>query len=210
MLKKIFLFCLFFVGLVNLSFAQVQLMPKEIGGKPVSSLQFDVVMESEKQNMAMKMYFKGDKTRMEIDTPGQGTVTQIVKDNKAYMYMPSQGIAISISLDEFKNKMVTPTMPQNVDLQIVGEETIDGRLCDVYQYTLEGQVYKAWVDKERKFVLKMQAPQATMYFKNVVINGDINDSLFEFPAGVQVQDMSGMMKQMQGMMDKYKDKLKTQ
>lgn len=207
MLKKIFLFCLVFGGLVNFSFAQVQLMPKEIGGQAISSLQFDVVMESEKQNMSMKMYFKGDKTRMEIDTPGQGIITQIVKDNKAYMYMPSQGIAISISLDDFKDKMVTPTMPQNVDLQIVGEEVIDGHLCDIYQYTLEGQVCKAWVDKERKFVLKMQSSQVTMHFKNVIINGDINDSLFEFPAGVQVQDMTGMMKQMQGMMDKYKDKI---
>ncbi|MFH1198851.1 MAG: DUF4412 domain-containing protein [Candidatus Omnitrophota bacterium] len=208
MFKKILLFCLFFIGLVNLSFAEVQLMPKEIGGKPVSSLQFDVVMESEKQNMTMKMYFKGDKTRMEMDMPGQGKITEILKDNKAYMYMPSQGIAVSMPLDDFKNKMVTPTIPAGVDVKIVGEETIDGRLCAVYQYTYEGKACKAWVDKERKIVLKAQVSQATMYFKNVVINGDMNDSLFEFPAGVQVQDLSGMMKQMQGMMDKYKAQAK--
>lgn len=210
MLKKIFLFCLFFIGLVNLSFAQVQLMPKEIAGQTLSSLQFDVAMETEKQNMVMKMYFKGDKTRMEMNMPGQGVVTEIVKDNKAYMYMPSQSIAISISLDDFKNKMVTPTIPQNVDFKIIGEETIDGRLCDVYEYTYQGETSKAWVDKERKIVLKLQTPKATMYFKNIIINADISDSLFEFPAGVQVQDMSGMMKQMQGMMDKYKDKIKQQ
>ena len=67
---------------------------------------------------------------------------------------------------------------------IIGEETIDGKVCLVFEWTTDGVHTKWWLWKAKGFPIKavMTTPEGvtTMEFSNIEF-GDIPDSEFEFP-----------------------------
>ena len=75
---------------------------------------------------------------------------------------------------------------------IVGSEVVDGKDCWVVEASAEGVSTKYWIWKEKGFPVKVEVDTAegktTMEYKNIDF-GNIPDSEFELPAGVQIMEM---------------------
>jgi len=74
----------------------------------------------------------------------------------------------------------------------LGTETVDGKLCDVYQYTTADGTTKAWIWKDKSFPIKVEVTSsqgtAIIEYKNIVFD-TLSDSLFELPSGVQIMQL---------------------
>ncbi len=193
MLRKVLILCLVAVGIavsVRTLYAQTQ---------KFSSLQCEVITEdSEVGSSAGKFFIKGNKVRMEINMPGQQGLSLINLSNgeKAYTYFPSQNTAMSMPLAQAKQQFVSSDFSQEFNKKNVGEEIVDGRLCDIYEINNpQGGTYKVWVAKDIKFPVKVDMGKMKIYYKNIQVNTTIEDSLFELPSGVQVQEMGTVLKQ---------------
>jgi outer membrane lipoprotein-sorting protein len=78
---------------------------------------------------------------------------------------------------------------------ILPDETLDGKLCTVVEYTYsttQGSMNaKAWIWKEYGLPIQVVSTDAmgqttTMHYRNIVVGGNISDSLFQVPPGVIV------------------------
>jgi outer membrane lipoprotein-sorting protein len=163
-------------------------------GTQIRDVQFDQVMTAPGQlQTTMKVYWKnwGSNTmkyRSEMTTGGQETV-QIIDyaAQTMYSYIPAQSIAYKMSFGQ------APENPTENSDQIkptyVGTETIDGKLCDVWQYTISDTSTKVWVWKAESFPIRMESTTSSgtviVEYKNIVF-GTLSNDLFQLPAGVQI------------------------
>jgi hypothetical protein len=169
-------------------------------GKSIGDVKFDVVMTvpGAPQTMTQKVFYKDTwlsdkmKIRYETSVQGAGGFSQIfildLGTNVEYLWYPDQNIACQIPIDQ-----TTENPMDDVDQIIpvkVGTETIDGKLCDVYQWTFDSSSMKEWIWKEKSFPIRMEATTSggTMIqeYKNIVF-GNLSDSLFTIPPSVQMQ-----------------------
>ena len=104
-----------------------------------------------------------------------------------YMYYPAQNIAYMMDLGQAPDDPVEGS--DQIYPTYLGTETIDGKLCDVYEWSYTGGSGKYWVWKEKSFPVKAEATTSSgttiMEYKNIVF-GPLSDSLFQLPAGVQI------------------------
>ena len=88
---------------------------------------------------------------------------------------------------------------KSVKAKPLGQERIEGKLCDVYQitYSQTGAKSKIWVWKGKNFPLKsvmtVGSETITTRYRNVQMGINIPDSLFKLPSGTQIMDMSQML-----------------
>ncbi len=173
-------------------------------GRNIGDVKFDQVMTTsgQTQPMTWHVYMKNAwlinsmKIRYEITGLDQTTVqtVELIDYNARtmYTYMPAQNIAYLTNFGQ------APSNPAENSNQIMptylGTDTVDGKLCDVYQYTLEGATAKVWVWKEKSFPIKMETTTSgtttTIEYQNIVF-GTLSDSLFQLPAGVQIMQLPG-------------------
>jgi outer membrane lipoprotein-sorting protein len=107
---------------------------------------------------------------------------------KMYTWYPDDNIACSTSISQGTNN---PAQDVN---QIVptylGTETVDGKLCDKYQYTDQGVTTTSWVWKDKSFPVKEETVSSygtsTTEYKNIVF-APLSDSLFTIPSSVNMQ-----------------------
>jgi outer membrane lipoprotein-sorting protein len=162
-------------------------------------VQYDMVITAGgiSQQMVYKASMKAwtsSNTKVRYDIPAQypGGFTMVtIWDSSTriqYTWYPDQNIACQQTTEQGQNDPA-----ENADQIIptyLGTDTIDGKLCDVYQYTFEGSSTKVWIWKEKWFPIKMEVTTSggtsTMEFKNIVF-GTLSNSLFTLPAGVQMQ-----------------------
>lgn len=163
---------------------------------------FDQVITVQNQPpQTAKLAYKKGRMRLEIQAMGQ-TVMFIAKpaEKAAYMWNVGQNQAIKLPYEQFEQQM--PETPNPLDLgkdaatgKVVGTETIDGKPCDVYEVTSPAGTVKTWIWKEKGFPLRSEAKtpegDVRVEFKNVTL-GNLPDSLFELPAGMQVVDFGNM------------------
>jgi len=143
--------------------------------------------------MTTQMWVEGNKMRMEMEEPGQGQHIIYLSNydtGKAYMYMPDQNMAIEMDISQTNppDYEAAQDIP-DYDPIIIGTQTEDGKVCLVVEYSYGGATVKSWIWKEHGFPVRMETTtsQGTVIivFKDIRF-GDINDSLFELPAGVQI------------------------
>jgi outer membrane lipoprotein-sorting protein len=164
--------------------------------KEFTSLQCDVALENNGVIFSKgKFYIKANKSRMESTTGGVRTIILINAD-KAYTYIPEQNMAMAMSLSEAK--MQTPQVRDFKDIyKLVGEETVDGKLCDVYEYKdRRAGLTRIWIAKDIEFPVKSETGGVKIYYRNIRIDVSLDDALFELPAGVQIHDMGALMQQL--------------
>ena len=124
--------------------------------------------------------------------PAPGASSQIfildLSANVEYVWYPDQNIACQLPISQASDNPVgnaDQIMPVKV-----GTETIDGKLCDVYQWTFEGSSMKQWVWKEKSFPIRAEATTSggtmIMEYQNIVF-GPLSNSLFQIPSSVQMQ-----------------------
>ncbi len=87
----------------------------------------------------------------------------------------------------------------DADVDVLKTETLDGVECYVVESAPPGEDEKAtiYVDKEFGLIRKMENKEGTMTLKFSRIN-ELTDDDFKVPDGVKVEDMSEMMKGMEG------------
>lgn len=141
-------------------------------------------------------YVKSLKVRMEIQAQGQETVF-IMDGQNSYMYFPSSKIAIPIPVQQASGQVPVPTSYKDIPgLVKVGEEEVNGKPCDVYEYNEKGNRHKIWVDKEIDFPVKSESMtgngKVVNYISNVQKNIALDDSLFKLPADAQIMDQKAM------------------
>ncbi|MBM3157429.1 MAG: hypothetical protein FJ004_09120, partial [Chloroflexi bacterium] len=169
-------------------------------GTNIGDVKFDMVMTSPgmPQSITEKVYYKDAwlpdkmKIRYEMSAPVVGAFSQIfildLGANVEYMWYPDQNIACQVPTSEASDNPVEDAdqiMPVKV-----GTETIDGKLCDVYQWTFENSSMKEWVWREKAFPIRAEATTSggttVIEYKNIVF-GTLSNSLFTIPSSVQMR-----------------------
>ena len=105
-----------------------------------------------------------------------------------YMYYPAQNMAYVMDMGQAEEKNPVEGSEDIIPVKS-GTETLDGKLCDTYQWTYAGGSAKYWVWREESFPIRVEATSSSgtviMEYKNIVF-GPLSDSLFQLPAGVQI------------------------
>jgi prepilin-type processing-associated H-X9-DG protein len=167
-------------------------------GKSIGDVKYDQVMTTsgQTQSITMHWYIKdawlSDKMKFRYEIAEGGTTMVMLYDfgaRTAYEYFPDQNMAYRIDFGQAEQNNPTENADKIIPVK-VGTETVDGKLCDVYQWTFESVTIKEWIWKEKSFPIRMEATTSSgttvIEYKNIVF-GPLADSLFQLPAGVQIQ-----------------------
>lgn len=137
-----------------------------------------------------KIYFSGDKWRVESERRGQDSI-MIVRADKgiAWLLMPQQKMYMETKLKKDMMMGQTEKLPGEVKREKVGQEKVSGIPCTKYMitYKVEGrekpmQVYQ-WLSKD-KIAMKSAGIDGSWSTEYVNIKlGKQPDSLFELPKG---------------------------
>lgn len=173
--------------------------------KDIKSVSYTMVTTVDgKQISKGKMWIKENKMKMETSAEGMSVVLYMDGDKKvAYNYIPSEQMATKF--DYAQAEAQTQNSPldyseeynkDNLEYKVIGEETVNGYECKVLEIKdPEGDI-KVWASKEYGLPIKTESKVdgklSTMEFSDIQV-GDIPDSEFELPAGVEVMDMKEMM-----------------
>lgn len=151
--------------------------------------------------MTAFLALKGKKMRMEMEAEGQNMVWIADGDlGTAVMYNPDDKTGMKFPFDQFRGQTSQFQSPEGLitkdpDGKIVGEETIDGKPCVVYEYKDGDGTGKAWIWKDNGFPLKVEAKTSegttVVEYKNVKAGG-VDDSLFEIPADLELMDFGNL------------------
>lgn len=202
---------LFGFSLSGLSFAEAAAQDESVKnlmskGEKVAGFSYDYVMEQtidgNKVKMTGKVFSSGQKTRNESAIDGQKMI--VITDGEAkvmYNYNPGQNSAMKISFDGNKGANTPAKFDGKTDaakVKILGTDTYDGIKCKILSIEGErGEATKMWVREDYGLPVKIETVmpngKMTMEHKNMKI-GPQPAELFKLPSGVEITDMSEMMK----------------
>ncbi len=139
---------------------------------------------------ATKCFIKGNKIRIEMIMAGENSIF-LSNGVEAYMYMPKPNYAVSILMSDINDQISVFRDYHNLPgLKALREETVDGKVCDVYEYTQNNLPFILWVDKSTNSPFKSEGDtdkgRMAVYFTDFIKDSPIDDKLFELPAGVQI------------------------
>ena len=146
--------------------------------------------------------------KIRAEYKGQLDFVLISNGEKMYLYYPSSNSAMMLPVSNPQAQPSQDTLEsldyKNIPgLKSVGEETIEGHACEVYEYEKNGNATKMWVAKDLQFPIKIQTAaegrDVVILNRNVKKNVSLSDSVFELPSGAQVADMGNMMDMMKSM-----------
>ena len=124
----------------------------------------------------------------------------VIIDNEegvAYVYMPAEGLAVQVSLNEVREVQDGSIKSQAGELSrhepvIIGQEVLDGKECVVVEYTTPNTEGKMWVWKEYGLPIKAEIEDSrgitVMSAENISFEG-ISDDVFMLPEGVEPAEM---------------------
>ena len=166
-------------------------------GRSIGDVKYDQVMTTsgQTQSTTLHMYIKdawlSDKMKFRYEIAEGGTTMIMLYDfaaRTAYEYFPDQNMAYRIDFGQAEQSNPTENANQIIPVKD-GTEIIDGKSCDIYQWTYQGMTGKEWIWKEKSFPIRMESTTSSgttiIEYKNIVF-GTLSDSLFQLPAGVQI------------------------
>jgi len=176
------------------------------GAERANQMSYDMYITDPNGNeIVTAVYIEGTKMRQETEIEGREMI--FLGDSAAamYVYYPDEETAMKIDLggDELSEEMQEDPYAMIEDaadkVRVVGHETIDGKKCVIVEYAVEGLAEgistKMWIWEKHGIPIKIvtTGPEGTttVEFKNIK-TGDVSDSLFELPAGVNVIDLESM------------------
>jgi outer membrane lipoprotein-sorting protein len=163
----------------------------------IDSLKYDMIVTGASMpTTTTKVWLKQKAGKMKTETSVQGRLAIAIIDRNEgamYNYMPAQNLAYKMDISQAPESPVTGMENlEGYDPTIIGSEVVDGKDCLVVEATYEGVKTKSWIWKEHGFPVKVvtTTPQGemTIEYKNIDF-GDIPDSEFELPAGVQIVEI---------------------
>jgi len=176
-----------------------------------ADMQFSV--PSSKVENTGKIVFGGDKIRLEMNSQGRHMI--MITDNAgktAYMLMPEQHMYMDLS--DMSNQMASHhNRPDwhaydaanpcasltDTTCQKTGTETIEGRVCDKWQFTGKGKTdpeRTVWIDQKSHIPIKAVDTNGSTWRLTNIKEGTQSASLFEIPDDYQKFDMGNMMRGM--------------
>lgn len=171
----------------------------------LTTMSYDQIITSSRGAvMTSKVWIKGNNMRMEQIAEGEKMIT-LMKEGTMYLCYPSQKMAMKMDISAGvgqggqENPKDMMEYLKSVKAKPLGQEKIEGKLCDVYQitYPQPGAKGKIWVWREKNFPLKsvmtMGSEVITTRYRNIQMGISIPDSYFKLPPGIQITDMSQMM-----------------
>lgn len=149
-------------------------------------------MTSGKETSTHKMFFQGNgtKLRLEVNTPEGELVTITRMDKKVtWLLMIEAKMVMEQTFDpnawskyQYDENFLTNNAKK------IGEETILGYKCDIYNYKTGSDNFTVSVSQKEKILLKSKVDskknKMVMEAKEVKV-GKLEDSLFEVPPGYQ-------------------------
>ncbi|NLV17683.1 MAG: DUF4412 domain-containing protein [Syntrophomonadaceae bacterium] len=182
---------------------QIQVEDLLSKGENISGLSFDSVISQEgSEIMVTKVWQKGSNMRIEMDMPAdEGKMVSLVRGDEQvmYSYNEAQGMAMKMPLAQSEVNTETPEdyiaglTAEN--MKYVKTEIIDGRQCQVYDVSTADAESRMWIWKDYGLPLKIETiveGEAMVFeYRNIKV-GDIADSQFELPAGIEVMDLENM------------------
>jgi outer membrane lipoprotein-sorting protein len=146
----------------------------------------------------LKIAIKEKKVRVEA-TP-ENTFFQ--NEKGFFNYFPAQKMALQLPVPPANQNPAEDlsnfgALLKNSKAVLKGSETVGSYACDIYEFQdpRTNLVTKAWVWKEKQFPIKMeiQSPRGPilMEFTNLKMDEHLDDSLFELPEGVKIQQLPG-------------------
>ena len=181
----------------------------QMPGAPQFSADMTMTSKTQPDGAKGKIYF--DKGNMRMDMNMSGRDISMIRDNNAktsYMLMHERKMYMEMKdgapagrrgmkMPDMKTYSADPCenmKEEGVTCKKVGEETINGRACDKYEFTSSdpSKNHTAWIDKKIHIPIKNVSPDATMELSNVK-EGAPDKSHFELPSDYQKFDPSMMM-----------------
>jgi hypothetical protein len=156
----------------------------------ITSWKCDVVTTAADNSVTTStMFVKNKKMRIESNIQGQNTVTLIDIDAKTmYIYTPAQNTAIKMDFNQAPQSAIGSSISQYSPV-IIGSETLDGKLCQIVQYTANGVAIKEWIWDAKGLPVRLQTTisngTSTTDYKNYDFS-DISDTMFVLPQGVTI------------------------
>jgi hypothetical protein len=162
----------------------------------VSTVKYDaVVVPPTGDAMTQKFWLKKNKMRIETDAEVMNSISFIDTQAKTMInYIPSQNLAMKMDFSQAPQSGADAAQTlQNSSPTVVGVETIDGYVCTVLQYTDQQSTTKMWIGQTNGLPIKVETMtpvgKVVVNLKNISFE-NIDDNLFELPAGVTVMDMN--------------------
>ncbi len=161
------------------------------------SVSYDQQLTHNGQVTQQHVIVQGDRFRMESNVQGTNTV-MIRNQDGVFSYMPDTGMGMKLTGVDASQEPVAGEYLSYLNeqhAQKLREETVQGRVCDVYQYSDKGKSTTAWVWRGEQFSGKfeMQGADGQMLaeLSNIQFGVPAPASAFTLPANVQMMDMGG-------------------
>jgi len=176
-------------------------------GKKVDGMYYEYTLTTKGAAMSGKVWMQGKKMKTETAFEGQNMISFIDGDTNTFItYNPDQKTAMKITSPPTEQTTETPTdFTNEIDTtktKVLETTTYDGLKCKVIEVAdADGKtMVKAWVSVDYGIPLRIETTDAengktVMEYKNLKV-GPIPAETFKLPAGVEVTDMSEMMKNM--------------
>ncbi len=147
----------------------------------------DMISNTKEGTIQGKVFFTKEKMRME--TAGMSTITRLDK-NIVWMLMPKENKYMELPLQPDNIVIGKDKVTGEIERQLLGKETIDGKLADKYRIVYElgnrRQSIFTWVIADLDIPVKTVAEDGSwsVEYKNIK-TGTQPGSLFEIPLGYQ-------------------------
>jgi hypothetical protein len=172
-----------------------------VGIARAAEFQADMVQRSQGMEMKGKIYVKAKKSRVDMNMMGQQTQTISRLDKQTvWVVHPSQGFYMEMPVNPGSPELLgdDQALKKYASKKKVGSETVNGLKCDKYVITFHDQALgkmTTWISKKLEFPVKViqQGPygESTVEYYNIQ-TGNVQDSLFELPPGLQKMTMPNM------------------
>ena len=177
--------------------------------KNAPGVSYDMVMTAPGFSNTSRLWSSKDKMRVENTFEGKKMIT-IVDGDITYMYNPEENVAMKFSGKNLPAGMEgKPEHPSDYQDNMVKDslkslETVvyEGVKCRVITFVdkEDGATAKMWLREDyglpmKQEIVSKKGEKMTIEFKNMKIGAQSAD-LFKLPAGVKIQDMNEMMKNM--------------
>jgi len=170
--------------------------------KGVTSVKYEMVMTGSMGTVTSEVWVTDTKTRTESTIQGQKSIMIMdTTEQVMYTYLPDQNMAMKIDLSSEDSTedspMETIKSIEELDPRTIGVDTLDGKLCTVVEYETTTDTStattKMWIWQRHGFPIRMESTTSsgekiTMEIENIEF-GPISDSMFELPAGVDIQEL---------------------
>jgi outer membrane lipoprotein-sorting protein len=171
------------------------------GSSIAAEFSADLLLKQGGQTTTGKVYVKGDKTRQEIIQQGQKQITILRPDKGVtWILMPAEKRYMEMSSEEGAayDPQSDPNIKDKAEIKLLGKETVNGYVCDKYQYIYRDTslgTLTQWVSKQLNVPIKTEYKSASGYmlteYKNIK-EGNVQNSLFDVPGDYMLLSVPGM------------------